>query len=108
MPPPKTKPMHDEILEVLKQMNYQGTVSKSHLQTLGAGAGAGNIIGVLHFFLLLAKSVVSLSQPENFVKMNFRDVDEGKIDMYSGEILTIELFMVPNSTFWLHFIVHMK
>ena len=28
--------------------------------------------------------------------------------IYSGEILTIELIIVPHSTFWSHFTVYMK
>ena len=31
-----------------------------------------------------------------------------KTRKYCGEILTIELFMVPYSAFWSHFIVYMK
>ena len=58
-------------------MNYPGTVSKSHFQTLG-GPSWGAIVGVLHFFLQLAKSVVALSKPENFTKMNLPNVDNGK------------------------------
>jgi SMC interacting uncharacterized protein involved in chromosome segregation len=76
LPNPRTKPLHDEMIEILKKINYHGTVSKSHFQTLG-GPSWGTIVGVLHFFLLLAKSVVALSMPENFRKMNFPNNDEG-------------------------------
>jgi len=74
LPPPKVTPVHEILTEILKKMNYPGTVSKSHFQTLG-GPSWGAIVGVLHFFLQLAKSVVALSKPENFTKMNFPNVD---------------------------------
>ena len=77
LPPPKVTPVHEILTEILKKMNYPGTVSKSHFQTLG-GPSWGAIVGVLHFFLQLAKSVVALSKPENFTKMNFPNVDNGK------------------------------
>ena len=79
LPNPRTKPLHDEMIEILKKINYHGTVSKSHFQTLG-GPSWGTIVGVLHFFLLLAKSVVALSMPENFRKMNFPNNDEGNFE----------------------------
>ena len=77
LPPPKQTPLHDVLTDILKKMNYPGTVSKSHFQTLG-GPSWGNIVGVLHFFLQLAKSVIALSKPENFGKMNFPNLDSGK------------------------------
>ena len=79
LPNPRTKPLHEEMIEILKKINYHGTVSKSHFQTLG-GPSWGTIVGVLHFFLLLAKSVVALSMPENFRKMNFPNNDEGNFE----------------------------
>ena len=87
LPDPKRKPVHEELTEILKKMNYPGTVSKSHFQTLG-GPSWGNIVGVLHFFLQLAKSVVALTKPENFNKMNFPNLDSGK---YCYRLVKIEI-----------------
>ena len=40
---------------------------------------------------------------------NFFDLDQYICTQkYSGEILTIKLFILPYSTFWSHFIVYMK
>ena len=77
LPNPKVTPVHEVLTDILKKMNYPGTVSKSHFQTLG-GPSWGNIVGVLHFFLQLAKSVVALSKLENFNQMNFPNIDAGK------------------------------
>ena len=44
LPNPRTKPLHDEMIEILKKINYHGTVSKSHFQTLG-GPSWGTIGG---------------------------------------------------------------
>ena len=77
LPPQKDKPLHDVMMDILKNLNYPGTVSKSHFQTLG-GPSWGNIVGVLHFLLQLAKSVVILETEETFKKRNFPDVDDGK------------------------------
>jgi len=74
LPNPKVTPVHEVLTDILKKMNYPGTVSKSHFQTLG-GPSWGNIVGVLHFFLQLAKSVVALSKLENFNQMNFPNID---------------------------------
>ena len=81
MPSQKDKPLHDVMIDILKNMGYPGTVSKSHFQTLG-GPSWGNIIGVLHFLLQLAKSVCVLEKEENFNKRNFPDVDNGKLELY--------------------------
>jgi len=88
LPNPRTKLLHEEMIEILKKINYHGTVSKSHFQTLG-GPSWGTIVGVLHFFLLLAKSVVALSMPENFRKMNFPNNDEDGFEIDSNGAKTL-------------------
>ena len=74
LPSPKTTPMHEVLTDILKKMNYPGTVSKSHFQTLG-GPSWGNILGVLHFFLHTAKTIASLFTAEAFANYNLQDED---------------------------------
>ena len=56
LPNSKTQPIHEVVPDLLKKLNYPGTVSKSHFQTLG-GPSFGNVLGVFHFLLTLAKMV---------------------------------------------------
>ena len=59
LPNSKTQPIHEVMPDLLKKLNYPGTVSKSHFQTLG-GPSFGNVLGVFHFLLTLAKTVADV------------------------------------------------
>ena len=59
LPNSKTQPIHEVVPDLLKKLNYPGTVSKSHFQTLG-GPSFGNVLGVFHFLLTLAKTVADV------------------------------------------------
>ena len=73
LPNNKLTPIHEIIPDLLKKLNYPGTVSKSHFQTLG-GPSLGNVLGVFQFLHVLAKTVADIET--NFNLHCFPNRDE--------------------------------
>ena len=79
MPNSKTQPIHEIMPELLKKLSYPGTVSKSHFQTLG-GPSFGNVLGVFHFLLVQAKTVVAVENNYNIHFFPNRDNEGFEMD----------------------------
>ena len=52
-------PLQTVLFELLKKMNYQGPLNKSHFQTIG-GFNLSHNLGVLHFLWTLAKLSIGI------------------------------------------------